>query len=162
AENRHPPVPRVAEVDEAVRARHDVVRAVQLLALVVRGDHLAVTIRPVRRHADERARRVLAHEQAALRVAHHAVALVAGPHDLLDAILRIPAAPRISRHVAEEQELALRVPDRPLREGEARPELLDRGVLVDQLPQLFRLDSDGQAVLLSSRTETARPYHVPA
>ena len=77
AEAGHPAVGRIAEVDRAARVDHDVVRAVQLLALVVGREHLTVAARAVGIHADDRARRVLADDQAALGVERHAVALVA-------------------------------------------------------------------------------------
>jgi hypothetical protein len=45
AENRHPPIGRVAKVDAGVLGNDDIVRAVQLLALVARGHDLATAIR---------------------------------------------------------------------------------------------------------------------
>ena len=135
AEHGHAPVPRVGEPDRAVRLDDHVVRAVQLLALVVRREHLAVRVLAVGIHTHERARRVLADEQPAVGVEGHTVALVARTGNNLDAV-RVPAPARVARHVREEQELALRVPDRPLGEGEAAAELLHLDVLVDKLSEL--------------------------
>ena len=53
AEDRHAPVPRVAEVDRTVVCDDHIVGAVQLLALVVRSEGLAITPRAVGVHADE-------------------------------------------------------------------------------------------------------------
>jgi hypothetical protein len=102
----------------------------------VRGEHLAVGVLAVGIHANERAGRVLAHDQPAVRVQRHPVALVARAEDLLDPIRLVPAPASVAGHVGEEQELALRVPDRPLGEGEAGSELLDLDVLVDEQPEL--------------------------
>src|SRR6266480_4180328 len=121
AEDRHAAVPRVAEVDRAV-VRHDhVVRTVQLLPLVVGREHLAAAARAVRVHAYERARDVLADEQPALGVVRHAVALVARVRDLDDTLVLAPAPPDVARHVAEEEEASILVPERAFGEGEARP-----------------------------------------
>src|SRR6476659_8924923 len=135
-EDGHAPVPGVGEPERPVGLHADVVRAVQLLALVVRGQHLAAGALAVRVHADERAGRVLANDQPAVRVEGHPVALVTRARDDLDATLLVPAPPGVGGHVGEEQELPLRVPDRPLREGEAGAELLDLDVLVDEPPEL--------------------------
>src|SRR6266511_888731 len=143
AEHRHAPVPRVAEVDRAVVRDDHVVRAVQLLALVVGGDDFPAAPRAVRIDAHERAGRVLAHKQLTVGVEGHPVALVAGPHHLLDAVLLIPAPPDVAGHVAEEQEPSLLVPDRSLGEGEARRQLLDLRLLVDELEELLRLEING-------------------
>ena len=85
--------------------------------------------------ADERARRVLADEQVALGVVDDPVGLVGGPHDLGDAVCLAPAPAHVAGHVAEQQELARGVPDRPLGEGEPGAEPLDLRVLVDELAQ---------------------------
>src|SRR5262249_57617734 len=72
-------VARIAEVDGAVRVDDDVVRRVELLALVVRCDRLA---RSVGMLANYRARHVLADEQVEVGVVRHALALLPWPHDL--------------------------------------------------------------------------------
>ena len=51
AEDRHPSVPGVAEVDRTVVCNDHVVRAVQLLAFVVRSEDLAIAARAVGIHA---------------------------------------------------------------------------------------------------------------
>src|SRR5262249_18312059 len=135
AEDRHAAVPGVGEPDRAVPLDADVVRAVQLLSLVMRGEHLAATACAVRVDADERARRMLADDQAAVRIQGHPVALVARTGNDFDAALPVPPPAGVGRHVREEQELPFGVPDRPLREGEAAAELLDLDVLVDKLPE---------------------------
>ena len=132
-------VRRVGEVDRAVRADDDVVGAVQLLALVVRRQHLAPAARPIRVDADDARGRVLAHDQAPVGAERHPVALVARARDDADAALLVPAPPRVGRHVGEEQE-AVRIPDRALGEGEAAAELLDLDVLVDELGELLGSD----------------------
>jgi len=71
--------------------------------------------------ADESARRVLADEEAAQGVVGHPVALVARPADLSDAVLRIPAAPHVAGHVAEEEE-SRGIPHGSLSEREPRRE----------------------------------------
>src|SRR5207253_5964871 len=93
---------------------------------------------PVGVDPHDQARRVLANDQPALRVVRHAVALVAGPHHLPDAALLVPAAPDVAGNVAEEQEAAFLVPERPLREGEAGAQPLDLGVAFDEVVQLLR------------------------
>src|SRR4051812_4916024 len=140
AEHGHAAVPRIAEVDGAVACFDHVVGAVELLALVVGGDHVAATPGPVRIHAHERARRVLADEQASVRVVGHAVALVARVGDLGDAVLLAPAATDVAGHVAEEKETPLLVPDRALGEGEARAQPLELRLPIDELEELLRLD----------------------
>src|SRR6266540_719006 len=149
----HAPVRRIAEVDRPGRVDDDVVRAVQLLALVVRGEYLPTAPRTVGIHPHDRARRVLAHEQPPVRIQRHAVALVARAQDLLDAGLLVPAPPRVARHVGEQQEPAVGVPDRALGEGEAAPELLDLHALVDELVELARRGTDAHARLLSCDRE---------
>src|SRR6476620_26927 len=73
AENRHASIPGVAEIDRAAGVDADVVRAVELLVLEMRGDHLAAPVRPF---ANERRSRVLADNQVELGVIGHAVAFV--------------------------------------------------------------------------------------
>src|SRR4029079_3843051 len=53
AEAGHPPVCRVAEVDRAARVPDHVVRAVQLLALIVAGQYFAPAPGPVRVHPND-------------------------------------------------------------------------------------------------------------
>src|SRR4051794_7643480 len=135
AEPRHPPVSGVGEVDRAVALDDDVVGAVELAPLVVAGQDLPPAARAVGIHPHDRARDVLAHDQAALVVERHAVALVGGLGHLAHARALVPAPARVARHVAEQQEPARGVPDRALREGEPGPQPLDLGVLVDQLEE---------------------------
>jgi hypothetical protein len=105
------------------------------LPLEVAREHLAPTALAVRINPDDRARRVLADDQPPVRVQRHPVALVARAGDDLHAVRLVPAPARVARHVGEEEIVAVRVPDRPLGEDKARPELLDLDVLVDQFPQ---------------------------
>src|SRR3989442_3095455 len=142
-EDRHTSVPRVAEVDGPVVRDDHVIRTVQLLALVVRCEGLAIAPRTVRIHAHEGARDVLAHEQPAPGVVGHPVALVARVGDLGDPVFLAPAPPNVGGHVAEEQIAPLLVPDRSLCEGEARRELLDLRLRVNELMELLRLDVNG-------------------
>src|SRR5262249_31100119 len=149
AEDRHAPVPRVREPDRPVGLDAHIVRAVQLLALVVRRKDLAARVLAVGGHAHERARRVLADDQPAVGVERHPVALVARAEHLLDATGLVPAPPRVAGHVREEQELLLRVPDRPLGEGEAGAEPLHLDVLVDEARELVRPHVNAHALLPS-------------
>src|SRR5205085_12428879 len=82
--------------------------------------------------------------------------------NLADLALLVPTATRVARHVAEQQVLPRRVPDRSFREGEAGADLLDLGVRVDQLVELIGLGLDTHPRLLSARL-ARRTYHgVPA
>src|SRR5262249_47098319 len=152
-ETRHASVRRVAEVDRPARVHDHVVRAVELLALVVAGDHLAASPAPIWIHARDGARRVLADDQAAVGVERDAVALVARLRHLARAALLLPAPARVAGHVAAEEVPARRVPDRPLRECESGPDLLDFGRRVDQVVELLRLGLDTHTRLLSLVTE---------
>ena len=143
-EAREAPVPRVGEVDAAVRVHADVVRAVQLLALELLGDDLA---RSVRALLHERARDVLADEQVEVGVVRHPVALVREVPHLDDRAVRRVLAPHVTRHVREEEVMLLRVPDRPLREREAGCHPLDLRSLLDELVDRVRLRFDAEACL---------------
>ena len=154
AEAGHAPVGRVGEVDRAVALDHDVVGAVELPALVVGGEHLAPAAPAVGVHAHDRARDVLADDEPPVVVDRHPVALVGRVGDLGDPRVRVPAPAHVAGHVAEEQE-AVGVPDRPLGEGEAGPDLLDLGALVDQLAEGVRFDLD-------SHGDPSPNYRLPA
>src|SRR5207245_4899662 len=104
---------------------------------------LAIAALAVRIHAHERARYVLANEQTALGVIGHPVALVARVRNLGDALCLAPASRNVSGHVADEQGALVLVPQRSLSGCEARRELLDLGLRVDQLRELLRLDVNG-------------------
>ena len=82
-------VPGVGEVDRAVGADGDVVRAVEVLALPVECERLAHTVGAL---ADERARHVLADEQVEVVIQHHPVAL-----ELLEQLDFPLAAPSANR-----------------------------------------------------------------
>src|SRR5262249_31490766 len=86
-------------------------------------------------------------------VERHAVALVARLRHLARAALLVPAPARVAGHVAEEEVPARRVPDRPLRECESGPDLLDFGRRVDQVVELLRVGLDTHTRLLSLITE---------
>src|ERR1700730_877268 len=143
AEDGHASVPRIAEVDRTVVRDDHVVRAVQLFAVVMGSEHLAAASSAVGIHAYERARDLHADEQATLGVVCHPVALVARVRDLGDAVRLAPTPPNVGGHVAEEQIAPLLVPERSLGEGEARRELLDLRLRVDELMELLRLDVNG-------------------
>ena len=132
AEDGHASVPRVREVDRAVRLHDDIVRAVQLQPLEMRGQDLAPTVRAF---ADQARGRVLADDEIQLGIEGHAVAFVRRPHDLVHAP-PIPAPAHIARHVREQQMLLLRMPDGPLAELEAAAELADRRPEIDELGEL--------------------------
>src|SRR4051812_16833483 len=134
----HTPVGRVGEDDRAVAGDDHVVRAVQLLALPVGGDRLASSIRLL---ADDGAGDVLADDEVAVIVERHAVALVTRVAQHRDTVGRVPAAALVGRHVTE-VERPIGHPDRALRECEPCRDLLDLGVLVDELAQLLGTHSD--------------------
>src|SRR5262245_12617675 len=115
-------VRRIREVDRAVAPADDVVGAVELLALEVRGQHgePASGVRPGHPTGG-----VLASEQARRAVVGVAVGRVAGLAERGDAGRRRPAAHVVAGHVAEDQELAGGMPDGPLGEEEARAQLFE-------------------------------------
>jgi hypothetical protein len=80
---------------------------------------------------------MLTDDEVEIGVIGHAIAFVRRPHDLAGAAARIPAAAHIGRHVREQQIVIARVPDRAFGEGEARPRLPDRRVLVDQFLEVL-------------------------
>src|SRR6266851_7867732 len=143
-EARHAPVRRVGEDDRAVPRDEHIVRAVQILALPVRGERLAGAIRLL---PHDGARDVLADDQVAVVVERHAVALVARVAQHRNALGRVPAAALVARHVAE-MERPVGHPDRAFGEGEPGRDLLDLGVLVDELAQLLGMQGDGHPLLL--------------
>src|SRR5215468_11279553 len=79
AVDRHAAVPGIAEIDRAAGMDADVVRAVELLVLEMRGEHLAPPVRPF---ADERGGGMLADDEVQLGVIGHAVAFVRRTLDL--------------------------------------------------------------------------------
>ena len=134
----HAPVPGIAEVDRTAGMDTDVVRAVELLILEMRGEHLAAPVGPF---ANERGRGMLADDEVQLRVVGHAVAFVGRTPDLDDAASGVPAPAHVGGHVGKQQIVIHRMPDRSLGELEARPRLADRRVGVDQVFE-FRSQSD--------------------
>ena len=137
------PVPRIGEVDRAVRADADVVRAVELLALVVVGEQSRAR-RPAARA--QRARDVLADEQVEVVRRRSSrctcttgrITSTTAPSD------GVYLPPDVAGHVGEEQVVLRRVPDRPLGEGEARREALDLGALLDELVDRVRSRVDSR------------------
>src|SRR5439155_3617600 len=115
-------VRRIAEVNPAVGPADDVVGAVELLALIVRGDRHDA---PVGLRARHLAGGVLAREQAPLAIVGEPVGHVARLAEGGDAVPGRPAAHVVARHVAPEQKLARRMPQRPLGEEEAAAQLLE-------------------------------------
>src|SRR5260370_12837880 len=98
--NRHAPIPGIAEIDRAAGMDTDVVRAVELLIVEMRGEHLAAPVRPF---ANERGRGMLADDQVQVRVVGHAVAFVRRAFDLDDAAPDVPAPAHVGGHVAKQQ-----------------------------------------------------------
>src|SRR4029077_17565405 len=84
---RHPAVPGVAEIDRSVRPDADVIGAVELLPLEMRGQHLAVAAGGL---SDEGGGGMFADDQVQIGVISHAVAFVRRPADLADAALGVP------------------------------------------------------------------------
>jgi hypothetical protein len=152
-EHGHASVGRIGEVDRPVRSHHDVVRAVQLLALPVRGENRALARG---RFHDEGAGDVLANVEIPRAVIGHAVALIARIAHFEDAFACAPPAADVARHVAEVEALLFGVPDRPLAEPEPCTELLDRRVRLNQLQQCGVVDFNSvrrlghQHILLAS------------
>src|SRR5215467_2966498 len=140
----HAAVRRIAEVDPAVGRADDVVRAVELLAVVVGGHRRNAS---VGLGAGDLARGVLAGEEPALPVPGEAVGLVAWLAKGGDAVRGRPSPEMIPWHVAPQEILARGMPEgslgeeaiaRDLREldggphhgGEARIADLDRHFLI--------------------------------
>src|SRR5438445_75513 len=115
-------VGRIAEVDGAVRRAHDVVGAIQLLAVPVRGDRLRGSVGEGHRHL---ARGVLAGEQAPPTVPGEPVRFRARLSKRRDAVGRRPPAQMITGHVAPEQEAPARMPERSFGEEAAAGDLLE-------------------------------------
>src|SRR5262249_60356702 len=99
----HGAVRRIAEVDPAVGRADDVVRAVELLAVVVGGYRRDA---PVRLGAGDLARGVLAGEKAALAVPGEPVGLVARLAKGGDAVGGRPSPEMGTRHVGPQATLA--------------------------------------------------------
>ena len=127
--DRHAAIPGIAEIDRAARMHTDIVRAVKLLILEMRGDHLAPSIGTL---ADQGRGGMLADDQVEFGVIGHAVALVRRTLDLDDAAPGVPSPADIARHVGEQQIVMDRMPDRAFREVKTRADLADRRVGVDQ------------------------------
>ena len=53
-----------------------------------------------------------------------------------DAMLGVPAAAHVARHVGEQEIMIERMPDRPLGEGKPGPDLVDRRLWVDQVAEI--------------------------
>ena len=128
----HAAVPRIREIDRAVRAHADIVRAVELLALEVRREDFAAAIVL----ANEARGRVLADDQAETGVVGHAVALVGRLHHLAHAAALVVAAAHVGGHVGEQQKLIARMPDRAFGEGESAGQPFDRRFEIDQVGKL--------------------------
>src|SRR5258708_2237330 len=138
AKDGHTPVPGIAEVDRTAGMDADVVRAVELLIVEMRGEHLAAPVRPF---ANERGRGMLADDEIQLRIVGHAVAFVRRAFDLDDTTPGVPAPAHVAGHVGKQQILIHRMPDRSFRELEAGPRLTNRGIGIDQVFE-FRPQGD--------------------
>ena len=79
---------------------------------------------------------MLADDEIEIGVIGHAVAFVGRPLDLNDAPVRVPAAPRVARHVGEQQEMIDRMPDRSLGEDTVRRQLDGGRVQLDQFLEI--------------------------
>src|SRR4029453_7685854 len=113
-----------------------VIGAVELTILVVGGHRHDAA---VRLGEGELTAGVLAGDQAALAVVGEPVGHVARLAEGRDAVRRRPATQMVAGHVAEEQELAGRVPERALGEEEAGAELLeDRGHFLPGVPATYQ------------------------
>src|SRR4051794_23975509 len=153
------PVGRIGEDDRAVRGDDDIVGAVELLALPVRGDHGA---RAVGLDADQAARGVLADQQAALEIPAQPVALVGRVRDNLHAARGRPAPAGVARHVGEQERASVAVrPQRPLGERESGPDALELRIRRHKLEQSGRVDFDDTHGLGSFRLSGARPGDAP-
>ncbi len=93
---------------------------------------------------------MLADDQIKFGVIGHAVAFVRRTLDLDDAALGIPSPAYITGHIRKQQIVMDRMPDRAFRKIEARADLADRRVGVDQGFE-FRAQRDmrHRSVLLS-------------
>src|SRR5262245_26699125 len=121
---------RITEIDSAVRRADDVVRAVELLALVVSGKRDAAAVGFC---ASDLARRVLAGQEAPLPIPGEAVRHAARLAIRGDAVAGRPAAKVIARHVAPEQVLLPWMPQRALGEEAARRDALEVNAGPDDL-----------------------------
>src|SRR5262249_5350283 len=116
------------EVDPAVRRAHDVVWAVELLAVPVRRDRLRRAVGQGHGHP---ARGVLAGEQTPLPIPREPLRLPARLPKRGDALGRRPEPQVVAWHVAPEQVALTRVPERALGEETAAGDLLERDVGAD-------------------------------
>src|SRR5262249_31669296 len=107
---------RIAEIDSAVAGADDVVRTVELLILIVRGDRRDAAVGPRARHL---ARRMPAGEQPPLPVPGEPVRHIARLAIGGDAVPGRPPPEMIARHVAPEKVMLGRVPQRTFGEEAA-------------------------------------------
>src|SRR5713101_8204082 len=115
----------IGEIDRAVGAHHDVVRAVDALSLVMRGERrdLAVGFDP-----PYRARGPAGHAQPAFPVESEAVRLGRRPDKNFGAHTRLPAVDRVPDDVHPEECPVAPVPQRPLAEAQAVVDAIERRV----------------------------------
>src|SRR5262249_41011301 len=125
---------RIGEIQRAVGADDDIVRAVEPLAFVLVGEHrvFAVGI-----YANDRAQNARGGHQPALRIQRAAIG-VADFKDRFDAPIGIHARQLVLLFVADVEE-ALWIPYGPLGESEAARDLFELRVSRDQVPELRRL-----------------------
>ena len=126
-----PPVVGIGEVDAAVAGPHDhIVGAVQVLILVVVRDDLTTAV-----DADphQAARHLLAHEQTAVELVRHPVALERRLGDELHPRLASPTPACVAGNVAEVHRTVTTVPHRALGELESATEELELGIGIDEL-----------------------------
>ncbi len=121
----HDAVGGVGEPDAAIGMDHDVVGGIERLALELVGDHGDGAIVLIARHAP---RAVLAGELPAFEIEGVAVAVAGGVAVDGDVAVLFEAAElAVVGDVAPEEEVALRVPGRPLRPARAGVEAFDGG-----------------------------------
>src|SRR5207247_4345394 len=124
----------------------DVIGAVELLALVVRGEGGDPAVGLGARHL---ARRMLAREQAPLPVPGEPVGHVARLAVGADAVPRRPPPEMIAWHVAPEQVVFRRMPQRALGEQAASGDPLERDVGPDDLGEARVPDRDAHCFIRS-------------
>src|SRR5678816_3084152 len=136
----------IAEVDTAVGRADDVVRAIELLALVVRREGRDA---PAGLGAGHLARRVLAREQASLRIPREPVGLVARLPEGRDAVALGPAPEMIPGHITPQEVMLPGMPERTLREEAARGDPLELDAGTDHAGEARVADRDAHFAIRS-------------
>src|SRR5262249_50907274 len=150
----HEPAGRVGPVDAAVRAHHDVVWAVELLALVVGrgGGERAVML-----DAPDRALRPARNVEPAFAIERHAVGMAGRVHQRLGADARRPLVDGVADDVGPQEALLAAVPHRAFAEGEAVRDLIERRRLARDAVETGRGEIDIQLWPPESSVPGRRP-----